>query len=114
MKFLPDEEQLEALAAQAEATAADSTPAPSEVKSRLYSALLRLQEESGPLLSLAASKAAGNELCVFENLVQVAPLGAAPKSFNCCSVCHARLLAERFSNAPIFWDGCPYVAFQNR
>ncbi len=111
MKFLPDEEQFEILGSGA---AGDEQPVPSDVKARVYSALLTLQEESGPLLSLDGSKAAGGSLCVFENLVQIAPLGPASKSFNCCSICHARVLAEHLTNAPIFWAGCPYVAFQNR
>jgi hypothetical protein len=88
--------------------------APSTLKSRIYSELVRLQAEQGPLLSLAECRRAGAELCVFERLVIIAPLGEAMKSANPCRVCHARILGERVENAPIWWPGCPYVRFQNR
>jgi hypothetical protein len=86
--------------------------APSSLKARLYSGLVRRQQESGPLASLDATVAAGHELCVFERLVQIAPVGEQAKSPFFCQVCHARLLAEHFDNPPIFWPGCPYVMFK--
>jgi hypothetical protein len=86
--------------------------APSTLKARIYSALLRRQADSGPLMSLSDVHACGRELCVFEELVRIAPIGEDTKSFNLCSVCHARILGERIENAPIFWDGCPYVQFK--
>ena len=86
--------------------------APSRLKSRIFSALMRRQEESGRLLSLSETRRAGNQLCVFEQLVQIAPVGEMLHSFNCCRVCHARALAERIERAPIWWPGCPYVMFQ--
>jgi len=88
---------------------AESEPAPSHLKAKIYSALVRRQAESGPLMSLTKIKACGEELCVFEELVRIAPLGERAKSLNICRVCHARVLAEHMENAPIYWSGCPYV-----
>ena len=88
--------------------------APSRLKSRIYSALLERQREDGPLLSLSEVKAHGRKLCVFEELVQIAPVGEAIKQPNLCRVCHARVLAENIENAPVYWPGCPYAQFQNR
>ena len=93
-------------------------PAPrratSRVKSRIYSALIRKQQESGPLETVSETKAEGSELCFFENLVRITPAGEKAEQFNCCSVCHARVLGERVENAPIWWPHCPYVRFQER
>ena len=86
--------------------------APSSLKARLYSALVRKQQESGPLASLDATVASGHEICVFEKLVQIAPLAENVKSPFFCQVCHARVLAERFDRPPIFWPHCPYVEFR--
>lgn len=86
--------------------------APSSLKARLYSALVRKQQEDGPLASLDATASAGHHLCVFEKLVQIAPVNARAKSPFFCEVCHARVLAEHFNDAPIFWAGCPYVKFK--
>lgn len=86
--------------------------APSSLKSRLYSALIRKQQESGALASLQASILAGHSICVFERLVQIAPLGEKAKSPFFCEICHARVLAEHFDKAPIFWSGCAYVKFK--
>jgi hypothetical protein len=87
-------------------------PAPSRLKSRIYSALIQRQVESGPLLSVSETKAEGRRLCVFENLVQISPVGEKVKSLSFCRVCHARVLAETMENAPIYWRHCPYVQFQ--
>lgn len=95
------------LAASAEGT--EGTPA--SLKARLYSAFVRKQRENGPLASLQASSEAGHPLCIFEKLVQIAPVGERAKSPFFCEVCHARVLAEHFENPPIFWPGCPYVKF---
>ena len=54
-----------------------------------------------------------HELCVFEELVRIAPVGEAAKSLNICRICHARVLAEHMGNAPIYWSGCPYVELKN-
>ncbi len=91
----------------------DSEPAPSRLKAKLYSALMRVETANGPLMSLQQNKFHGQALCVFEELVQIAPVGDRAKSANICRVCHARILAERIENAPIFWGGCPYVGFKN-
>jgi hypothetical protein len=86
--------------------------APSRLKARLYSALVRKQQETGPLMSLEETQRAGHGLCVFEKLVQIAPVSEAAKSPFFCTACHARILAENFESAPIFWSCCPYVGFQ--
>ena len=88
--------------------------APARLKSRIYSALIERQQSDGPLLSLSEVKARGRRLCVFEELVQIAPVGESTKQPNFCRVCHARILAENVENAPVYWSGCPYAQFQNR
>lgn len=87
---------------------------PSRVKARIYSALIREQQETGPLQSLSETKAAGRGLCIFEQLVQIAPVGEGAKSPFFCWACHARVLGENLENAPIFWAHCPYAAFQKK
>ena len=89
-----------------------SEHAPSSLKARLYSAVIRKQQASGPLASLDDTVAAGHDVCVFEKLVQIAPVGEKAKSPFFCQVCHARILAETFDHAPIFWPHCPYVEFK--
>ena len=89
-------------------------PAPARLKSKIYSALLRKQAESGPLSSVSATRASGRELCVFEQAVEITPLPDVAKAPNFCRICHARVLAERFEHPPIYWSHCPYVRFQNR
>ena len=84
--------------------------APSRLKAELYSALVRRQEESGPLRRLDESRSRGYGLCVFEEAWQRAAQSDAAQCFNCCRLCHARILAEHFENAPIYWGRCPYVA----
>ena len=101
------------LAAELE-TAGPERPAPSRLKSRIYSAIVKRQAKAGPLLSLSRTKAAGERLCVFEELVRIAPVGEQVESRNPCRVCHARVLGEGIERAPIYWPGCPYVRFQNR
>ncbi len=91
------------------AAPAESGPAPSHLKAKIYSALMRRQAQSGPLMSLSEIKACGEELCVFEELARIAPLGERAKSLNICRACHARVLAEHIEHAPIYWNGCPYV-----
>lgn len=88
--------------------------APSNLKSKIYSAVVQRQLHDGPLLSLSESKSSGRTLCVFEELVRIAPVGEPTKRLNFCRICHARVLGERLDNAPIYWSGCPYVQFQNR
>lgn len=93
---------------------AKSQRAPARLKSRIYSRMIEGFAATGPLRSLTETKASGAALCVFEELVRIAPVGEAAKSKNCCRVCHARVLAERIESAPIYWPHCPYVRFQNR
>jgi hypothetical protein len=95
-----------------EPLAGENASATAKLKSRVYSALVREQQKTGPLMSLQGSHAAGHALCVFEKLVQIAPVGEPVKSPFFCSVCHARLLAENMEHAPIDWPGCPYAQFQ--
>jgi hypothetical protein len=88
--------------------------APAQLKSAIYSSLVRRQAATGPLLSLSATKAAGHALCVFEEMVrQVAP-SERVESMNPCRICHARVLGEHVESPPIFWRHCPYVGFRNR
>jgi hypothetical protein len=86
--------------------------APSSLKARLYSALIHNQQQTGPLANLDASVEAGHGICVFEKLVQIAPVGEQAKAPFFCQACHARVLAEQFENPPIFWSHCPYVKFK--
>jgi len=90
-----------------------SEAAPSSLKARIYSALVRRQAEAAPLMSFTELKACGQELCVFEELVRIAPVGETTKTLNICRVCHARILAEQIDNPPIFWGGCPYVRLKH-
>lgn len=57
--------------------------APSRLKSRIYSVLMERQRQDGPLLSLSGVKAGGRNLCVFEELVQIAPVGQAAQLLHC-------------------------------
>ncbi len=110
---LPEERFFEKLSAVVEPVESVKSPAPSRLRARTYSALLRRQAVSGPLLSLSETKASGRELCVFEELVRIMPAGENLKTLNFCRVCHSRVLAERVEKAPIYWRNCPYVDFQN-
>ena len=105
-----DDEFLERIALEAEP--AETGVAPSRLKSRIYSALVRQQEKTGPLLGLEQTKASGEGLCVFEELVRISPVGEGTKCLNLCRVCHARLLAEQLEHPPIYWPNCPYVSFK--
>jgi hypothetical protein len=110
-KPLQDDELFSRLAQQTE-TAPSVERAPSRLKSKTYSALIRKQEQSGPLLNIVETARSGHRLCVFEGLWSHMPLGTSAKRFNCCSICHARLLGENVEPAPIYWGNCPYVAFK--
>jgi hypothetical protein len=104
-----NEQLIEKIAALA---LAESKPASASLKARVYSALLARQTETGRLESLTRSHARGHELCVFEQLVRISPVGETAKSLNICRVCHARVLAEHMDQPPIYWLGCPYVEFK--
>ena len=110
MPNLPDEELMERVADGVEL--AESEMAPARLKAKVYSALMLRQAETGPLMSLPETNARGHKLCVFEELVRIAPLGENAKSLNICRVCHARVFAEHMDNPPIYWPGCPYVEFK--
>lgn len=101
------------LADTTETVSATSWRAPARLKSRLYSVIVSELAARGPLRTLPATKAAGRNLCVFENLLGVVP-DERIQSMNPCRVCHARLLAERFESPPIYWSDCPYVEFQRK
>ena len=90
----------------------DSPGASARLKSRIYTALVRAQQEAGPLATLTESERAGRKLCVFEKLVEIAPVGAPAKSTFQCTACHARVLAEHMENPPIWWPHCPYSEFK--
>jgi hypothetical protein len=107
---LSDDEFLERVALQSQPE--ESGLAPSRLKSKIYSALVREQGESGALLGFEQTKAAGHGLCIFEEVVRIAPVGEAAKCANICRVCHARILAEQLEHPPIYWPGCPYVSFK--
>lgn len=110
MANLPEEQLMERLASEIELT--DDQRAPVDLKARVYSALMQREAETGPLASLSECKAHGGELCVFEQLVEISPVGVSVKSLNFCRVCHARVLAEHLESPPIYWNGCPYVYFK--
>jgi hypothetical protein len=109
-----DERFFTILAAKTDAMQGTGESAPGGPKARLSLVLVAEQAASGPLLSLPATQAAGRPLCVFENLLQVLPVGERVTSMNPCRVCHARVLAEHIESPPIYWPHCPYVDFRRR
>jgi hypothetical protein len=88
--------------------------APSRLKSRVYSALLREAAREHRIESLTQTREHGSCLCVFEKFVQILPLGAGMDTLNYCRFCHGRVLGEAVEGAPLFWKGCPYADFQHR
>ena len=94
----------------AESEAADEPRVSSRLQSRIFSRLIEMQQEQGPLRTLSASRETGEKLCIFE-----AALAALPsddlQARNPCAVCHARLLGESVERAPIYWPGCAYAKF---
>ena len=110
MASLRDDEFMEKIVDAVELS--QSEQASARLKARLYSALVLQQAQTGPLMSLTETSARGRQLCVFEQLVRVAPVGERAKALNICRVCHARVLAENMETPPIFWSGCPYVEFK--
>jgi hypothetical protein len=85
--------------------------APARLKSRIYSALIAAEQETGPLRSLEQTYSSGRGLCIFERFVQIAPVVESAKSPFFCWVCHGRILGENVDRAPIFWEHCPYADF---
>ena len=110
MASLRDDEFMEKIADAVEVSEPEQVPAC--LKAKLYSILLQQQVQTGPLMSLSETNARGHQLCVFEQLVRIAPVGERAKCLNICHVCHARVLAEHLDNPPIYWAGCPYVEFK--
>jgi len=94
--------------------AAPEETASSRLKARVYSALVRAQQETGPLQSLTKCEEAGRGLCMWEKLVQISPIGEKAKEPFLCWTCHARVLGEHIEKAPIWWAHCPYADFQKR
>jgi len=88
--------------------------APSRLKANLYTSLVQKQQESGRLRTLGETRSCGQDLCIFEDLWERLTTAEGAQSFNCCSVCHARVLAEHFERPPIYWGHCPYVAFAKK
>ena len=60
----PEEQFFEQIAERAPQPS-ESASAPSKLKSRMYSALMRRQAASGPLASFTQAKASGHRLCCF-------------------------------------------------
>jgi hypothetical protein len=108
---MDDDRWFEQLAAETDVDTAAPVRAPARLRATIYTALVNDLSRTGPLLSLAATKAAGGRLCVFEEAVASLPVGERIGSMNPCRVCHARVLAERVDHAPIFWPHCPYAGF---
>lgn len=96
----------------ADAAASEATPPPAQLRSRIFSRVSLEQVKDGPLSSVTATHEAGRELCVFEDIMRLAPVGESVRQLNFCRVCHARVLAENMEKAPIWWPGCPYANFQ--
>ena len=107
-----DERQFGQLADRTRLSSTQAPPAPSRLKARIYSALMLRESASQTLRSIPETKAEGGKLCVFEELVRMAPVSTKMKSLNICRVCHARVLGEAMEKPPIYWANCPYVAFK--
>lgn len=100
--------------AEAADAASEEQPAPARLRSNIFSRLNLEQVKDGPLASVSESKAEGRGLCVFEEIMRVAPVGEEVRQLNYCRVCHARVLGENLDNAPIWWEGCPYADFHRQ
>jgi len=113
---MPDQEQDERLfsdlADRTSQSSRQAPAAPSRLKARIYSALMLRESASKQLRSIPETKAKGGKLCVFEELVRIAPVSTGMKSLNICRVCHARVLGESMEKPPIYWANCPYVEFK--
>jgi hypothetical protein len=108
--MIRENDDLQALLLAAESEADAPARVSSRLQSRIFSKLIEMQQQQGPLRTLSASKASGAELCVFEAAVAAIP-SADLQSRNPCAVCHARVLGERVERAPIYWPGCAYAKF---
>jgi len=106
------DQDFEKLAASVRLTEPGTTRAPARLKARVYSALMLAEAAEGELRDMSQTKAAGRELCAFEELVRLAPVSRKLKSVNICRFCHARVLAEMLERPPIYWPHCPYAEFK--
>ncbi len=109
---MSDDSVFERLARESEDERDGDFSVPARLLSRTYTAVITAQQQCGPLLDVTATKNGGNPLCVFEELVQITPVGQPAKQMFYCRVCHARVLAEQMDRAPIWWPHCPYSQFQ--
>jgi hypothetical protein len=104
--------RIEEVLSQAAEAPAEASRASAQLKSRIYSALMLSEANQGPLRSLSETKAEGRGLCIFEQIVEIAPFGSPAKQYNYCRICHGRFLGERFEDPPLYWSGCPYAEFK--
>lgn len=109
---MSDDGVFERLAREADDERVEESRVPARLLSLTYTAMIAAQQRSGPLLDVTETKQAGRPLCVFEELVQITPVGQPAKQMFYCRVCHARVLAEQMDKAPIWWPHCPYSQFQ--
>lgn len=109
---MSDDSVFERLARESDDERGEESRVPARLLSRTYTAMVAAQQQSGPLLDLTETKQAGHPLCVFEETVQITPVGQPAKQMFYCRVCHARVLAEQLDKAPIWWPHCPYSEFQ--
>lgn len=83
----------------------EHAPAPSTLKSRVFTALVRRQQQQQPLMTLSACRKAGETLCIFEQLVAIAPVGEPVKAKNparsAMPVCWVRGSKMRPSGGPV-------------
>jgi hypothetical protein len=85
---MDDERWLERVAAATSVEPDVPAPAPARLKARIYSAVVERMAQTGPLLTLQATKAAGSRLCVFEAALAAVPVGDRVGSMNPCRVFH--------------------------
>jgi hypothetical protein len=84
-----DPDQCPAVEAPAAGPGAPVTASPARLKAKIYSTLISRLSETGPLLGLTATKAAGAGLCVFEEAWRLLPVGESLDAANLCRACHA-------------------------
>lgn len=108
--MIDENDALQRILQAAESEAEAPTRVSSRLQSRIFSKLIQMEQEQGPLRMLSESRAAGEKLCVFEAAVAALP-SSDLQSRNPCAVCHARVLGERVEQAPIYWPGCAYAKF---
>ena len=85
-------------------------PVSSRLQSRVYSTLIRLQQEEGPLKPLSEHQSEGTPICSWEAALSSLPL-VSLQTTNLCAVCLARISAEHIEGAGPKWPGCIYTEF---